>query len=71
MEKKKELNKLVNKKAKILGLIKEKIKILKEDYFQERIVFEMQKIENGIIDKLIPYIDALKFAQKQSIKENF
>ena len=67
MEKKKELNKLVNEKEKILGLIKEKIKILKEDYFQARIIIELQKIESGIKEELIPNIDALKFAQEESI----
>lgn len=62
----KEKRALKREKLKILGLIKEKIKALKEDYYQTRVVFELEKIFKFIDEKHFPKLDAFKYARRQA-----
>ena len=64
-EEKNKLNEFKREKLKILGLIKEKIKALKEDYYQARVVYELEKIFISISDEYIPRVEALKSIQQQ------
>lgn len=64
-EEKNKLNEFKREKLKILGLIKEKIKSLKEDYYQARVVYELEKIFISISDEYIPRVEALKSIQQQ------
>lgn len=59
------LNRYKSEKLKILGSIKEKIKVLKADYYEARVVFELENIFKSIEEKYIPRVEALKSAQRQ------
>lgn len=52
-------------KSQILGLIKEKVKLLKENYFQARLVYDFNKLFESM-KKLTQMVDALTISQQNA-----